>query len=74
MTFIGNKIRGIRRIKKFSQLELANRTNVHVQYISNIERGVCVASVEFLKKFAKVTRTKYALLVDACVDDFKARF
>jgi transcriptional regulator with XRE-family HTH domain len=39
-----------------SQAELAKKLNIHVQYISNIERGLCQYPVGKLRKLVKLIK------------------
>ena len=36
----GRQVRYIRELRRFTQEELAHRANIHVTYLSGIERGV----------------------------------
>jgi len=48
----GNKVKELRKQKKFSQEELAQKTGLHRTYISDIERGNRNVSLENIKKIA----------------------
>lgn len=48
----GERVRQLRKQKKFSQEELAQRTGLHRTYISDIERGNRNVSLENIKKIA----------------------
>lgn len=37
---LGRRIRGLRRLKGFTQQELADQVNISVSLLSNIERGL----------------------------------
>ena len=51
---IGERIRVIRERKQLSQVELAVRTGLVRSYISGVENGYIVPSVETLEKIARV--------------------
>jgi len=51
---IGKSLRYYRKQKGFSQYELAERTNVSQSYISEIERGMKVPSLETIEEIAEV--------------------
>lgn len=48
----GERVRQLRKQKKFSQEELAQETGLHRTYISDIERGNRNVSLENIKKIA----------------------
>jgi transcriptional regulator with XRE-family HTH domain len=54
---LGKKIKQIREEKKLTQAELAEKTGMHVNYISKIERGVINTSIEKLHLIAKALKT-----------------
>lgn len=51
--FLGRRIREIRKAKKFSQEQLAEKVDVDPRYISRIELGKCYPSLETLDKIAQ---------------------
>jgi XRE family transcriptional regulator, master regulator for biofilm formation len=51
---IGDRIRAIRERKQLSQVELAVRAGLVRSYISGVENGYIVPSVETLEKIARV--------------------
>src|SRR6202044_1710550 len=51
---VGDRIRAIRQRKQLSQVELAVRAGLIRSYISNIENGYVVPSIEALEKIARV--------------------
>ncbi len=50
---IGQRVRAIRKIRKFTQAELAERTGLSVPYISHIENGIKQTSLQALVKIAE---------------------
>lgn len=48
----GKRVRQLRKQKKFSQEELAQKAGLHRTYISDIERGNRNVSLENIKKIA----------------------
>ena len=50
---VGDRLRGLREEKKFSQGEIEKRTGLLRCYISRVEHGHLVSSVETLEKFAR---------------------
>jgi len=50
---IGDRLRAIREAKKLSQGDIENRTGLKRSYISRVECGHTVPSVETLEKFAR---------------------
>src|SRR5450759_4168256 len=50
---IGERLRALREEKKFSQGEIEKRTGLLRCYISRVENGHTVPSVETLEKFAR---------------------
>jgi transcriptional regulator with XRE-family HTH domain len=49
---IGDRLRALREVKKFSQGEIEKRTGLLRCYISRVENGHTVPAVETLEKFA----------------------
>jgi transcriptional regulator with XRE-family HTH domain len=50
---IGERLRALREVKKFSQGEVEKRTGLLRCYISRVENGHTVPAVETLEKFAR---------------------
>lgn len=50
----GKNLRRIRRQKDFTQEQLAEATEISVEFLSNIERGINAPSFETLEKLSKV--------------------
>ena len=51
---IGARIRKVRNDRGFTQEQLAGRIGVTVQFVSDIERGVCGASLGTIVKLCKI--------------------
>ena len=49
----GSKIRELRRLKGFSQEDLASKSGLHRTYISDIERGDRNVSLKNIEKIAR---------------------
>jgi transcriptional regulator with XRE-family HTH domain len=54
---VGDRIRAIREEKKFSQGDIESRTGLLRCYVSRVENGHTVPSVETLEKFARALET-----------------
>lgn len=50
---IGQRIRVLRKEKRLSQLELANRLNINMDHLSRIENGNKGMSLDLLTEFSK---------------------
>jgi transcriptional regulator with XRE-family HTH domain len=62
---IGDRLRGLREQKKFSQGEIEKRTGLLRCYISRVENGHTVPAVETLEKFARALEVPlYQLFYD----------
>ena len=62
---IGDRLRTLREEKKFTQGEVEKRTGVLRTYISRVENGHAVPSVELLEKFARALEVPmYQLFYD----------
>jgi transcriptional regulator with XRE-family HTH domain len=59
----GNLIRRRRLAASLTQEALAERANLHCTYISLLERGKRVASIEVLRKLARGLKTTMASLM-----------
>ena len=55
---LGNKFRSARKKANLTQEEVAERTDMHVNYYARIERGEINTSYEKLHKIAKVLKIK----------------
>jgi len=55
---LGENIKKVREKAGKTQEELAEKTGIHVSYLSRIERGVVNPSVEVLENIAKVLKVK----------------
>jgi len=51
---LGRRLRGLRRLKRLTQKELAGYLGISVSMLSTIERGEKYPRVELLKKIARV--------------------
>lgn len=51
---MGDFLRQKRREKNLSQSEVSKNLGYHVQYISNIERGIALPPLEKAKAYAKI--------------------
>lgn len=49
---LGRRIRGLRRLKRVTQQQLARRINLSASQLSNIERGIKEPKPELLEKMA----------------------
>lgn len=54
---IGKRIQQLRRMKKMSQADLAEQTDMSVSYISHIETGIKKASLESVVRIANALGT-----------------
>jgi transcriptional regulator with XRE-family HTH domain len=62
---IGDRLRELREQKKFSQVEIEKRTGLLRCYISRVENGHTVPTVETLEKFARALEVPvYRLFYD----------
>ncbi len=62
---IGDRLRALREEKKFTQGEVEKRTGVLRTYVSRVENGHAVPSVETLEKFARALEVPmYQLFYD----------
>ncbi len=50
---VGRRIRGLRRLKRLTQQQLAGQLNLSASQLSNIERGLRKARPELLEKIAE---------------------
>lgn len=61
---LGRRIADLRRMRKFSQEELAKAVHCSVEFISLVERGVNAPSVARLADFAKALKVEVKELFD----------
>ena len=62
---IGDRLRTLRELKKFTQGEVEKRTGMLRTYLSRVENGHTVPSVETLEKFARALEVPmYQLFYD----------
>lgn len=65
-SLFGRAVRGERLRQKLSQEELAHRSGISTAYMSHVERGTKVVSIETIAKVSKGLGVKAAtLLLDA---------
>lgn len=55
---LGDKLRSVRKKANLTQEEVADRTDMHVNYYARIERGEINTSYEKLHKIAQVLKIK----------------
>ena len=68
---IGDRLKSLREQKKFSQFEVEKRTGLLRCYISRVEHGHTVPSVETLEKFARALEVPmYQLFYDSDMPAF----
>lgn len=53
-TFTGDFIRYHRRVRGLTQRQLADKFEIHCQFFSNMERGVCGIPVDYVAKLCRV--------------------
>lgn len=63
-----NKLSEVRKSKGFTQQEFSKLTNLSQQYISSIERGVAVPSLERAILMAEALEVPYSELFFKCND------
>lgn len=51
---LGKRIRGLRRLKCFTQKNMADRLGISVSMLSNIERGKKYPNIDLLKKMTEI--------------------
>ena len=55
---LGQRIADLRKVRQFTQTELANKVGLSTEFISLVERGVNAPSVAGLEKFARVLKVE----------------
>ena len=60
----GKRLKYLRRLKDLTQEQLAEKTGISVEFLSNVERGINAPSFETLEKLAKVLNCSYSDLFD----------
>ena len=70
MTYIGNLLYQTRIEANLTQKQLGHKLGISAQYISNIERGLCVMEPKKMKKAARVLKVPQAKFVKAACDDY----
>ncbi len=61
---LGKKIRYIRRLKNLTQAQLAEKTGLSINYISQIETGIALPTLETLWKIAFSLQVELKFLFD----------
>ncbi len=61
---LGRSVRQFRERRKFTQEELAERSNLHPTYISDIERGTRNPGIKNVARLAKALGVKTAKLLE----------
>ena len=61
---LGRNVRAARKLRGWSQEELAFETDIDRTYISGIERGVRNPSLDMIAKLAKTLKTSPAKLLE----------
>jgi len=69
MISFGKKLAVLRKERKFSQTELANKLNTSVSVISRYERDEMAPSIETAKKLANLLGTTVGYLLGETEDD-----
>jgi transcriptional regulator with XRE-family HTH domain len=57
---LGQRIADLRKVRQFTQTELAKKVGCSAEFISLVERGVNAPSVAGLEKFASVLKVEVA--------------
>ena len=60
----GNRVRELRKLKSFSQEELAYRANLHRTYIGMIERAEKNITLKNIEKISKALEVKISYFFD----------
>jgi transcriptional regulator with XRE-family HTH domain len=75
MSNLGAIIKQRRELLGISQNELATKCDLkNGQFISNIERGACLASPKVIKAIAKAMRMRREVLIEYAVKDAEERY
>ena len=69
---LGVYLRKSRQKAMLSQLEVAQLCDCQPQFVSNIERNLCVAPYSLLKKLIRIYKLQKKELFNILVDDFKS--
>lgn len=68
---LGNYLKEKRNDEGFTQAELGKRLKVHVQFVSNWERGVCAPPSHCFHHLIEVLKLNREHIVDVMVSDAK---
>lgn len=74
MADLGSKIRRVRMAQNMSQVELAQRCDLSVPYISDIERGKKCISVDIFLRIAKTLQVSTDWLLDLDIPTAKYEY
>lgn len=69
----GKVLREVRKAKGFSQQELADNCNIERTYISRIERGLHLPSLEAIFKICEVLKVDPATLIKEVYSIYKSK-
>lgn len=69
MSFIGERVRSLRKAKGWTLKELASMSGVSAPFLSEFERGEKGAQVDTIENIAEALEVPLSLLVDKEVDD-----
>lgn len=61
---LGQRVKYLRRLSNFTQAQLAEKTNLSVNYISEIETGITSPTLKTLLKIAQELNVKMKELFD----------
>lgn len=64
LTWLGNRIRGLRKVRRISQEQLAEAAELHLTYVSKIERGRVNGSISAYSAIARALGISLAELVE----------
>lgn len=66
---ICNSLASLRKSKGYTQLQLSELTNISQQYISGVERGIIVPTIQRAIKLADALEECYCNVFYKCVED-----
>ena len=67
------KIKILRKKKKMSQQELANKVGIHITYLSRLENGHFQPSLDIIKKMVEVFEVNCEYLINDDLDDYSVK-
>lgn len=71
MTIIGRTLKEARENSGYTQLELGRKVGASAQYISNIERGLCVMEPKKMLLAGRALKISKSTLVESALQDYK---